>query len=208
MTANIARICERWTLQFDGEPPWDGEHLTAQWLALASLVSVYGPDDIGVVYEEFPRYGVGAVMAAELFQPAWHLTRKAPGAYADLHLLDYPDLTAWATKTRMPHRLELDAVFSTNPLAVVLTDSAGAGMALPSNRQRWEGVLGRGACATYARYLMALLDRLEALYGYVLCRGYWHDRRAVLALVPADLAPSVCGLLRAVPDTPVGLELF
>lgn len=197
----IARVCNRWTVELDGLPPWTGEYLTAQWLAFTSLLSVYGPDDIRSV---FLSEHVHDMMLEDLFKP--FIITTAPAASCDLYVLDVPDFTAWATKERMPVRALLDEVFSQNPKAVTITDSAASHLHL--HGQRYESVLGRGTCQTYARYLLALLDRLEALYGYTLCRGYWGSQQAVLALVPAELKPRVPGLLVAVPVDPAGLELF
>lgn len=123
---------------------------------------------------------------------------------ADLVILDFGDLTAWKTREGQDHRRLLDAVFASNPKAVVFTDIACRYLHL--HRERYEGLLGAGTCGSYPSYLWALLARLEALYGYHLHHGL-HDRwSTVMALVPEDRVGM--RYLYETPNDPVGLEIF
>jgi hypothetical protein len=247
-TAIIARICERWTMSL--EPPLDGseewflnwvlrspreagKHLTAGWLAYASLLSVYGPEDIVAAHEAFGGMGAQSLMIQELFQPVvhtvgeWshagvdHLERVLPAnidverwdAYTDpppperdLIGLDFGDLTAWRTKGGDTHRKLLDQVFENGPKAVVFTDIACRYLHL--HRARYESLLGAATCGSYPEYLRALLARFEVLYGYTLVRGYYDRWSTVMALVPDGYKDSVPGELIPTPTTPVGLEVF
>ena len=241
----IAHIVEQFTMQLEGPPPgrdaWfldyvlrspkqAGRHLTAGWLALHSVLTVYKARDIDTVWEPFGGMGAQALMVQELFAPdthvvgeynedaVAHLERVLPSkvhvglgdAYtqtpvADLVVLDFGDLTVWKTRDGQAHRGLLDRTFSQDPKAVVFTDIACRYLHL--HRERYESLLGPGTCESYPRYLQGLLARLEALYGYKLVRGY-HDRwSTVMALVPDDVdAPRP--LLCETPANPVGLELL
>lgn len=196
-------------------------HQSPSWLAYASLLSVYGPRDINLVHECFGGTGDQARAITELFRPevhhsvgeldpavvaylahtlpddvhveVWDAYHSPPPREMDLYALHWPDFTAWRTRTGHPHRALLDAVMTHEPKAVVLRDSAGADLAV--HRQPYEALLGLGVARTYPSYLTALLARLEALYGYTLCRGYWTPASAVLALVPSELKESVSGQL-------------
>jgi hypothetical protein len=204
---SIARICERWTLQSDA-PQWpSSEHLTNSWLALCSLLSVYGPDDITTVHELHPGVGAQELMVRELFDPILHV----PGD-ADLVTVDAPHATAWLTRPQHPYRALLDHVFWHDPKAVVVTDTAGKHFLhdAPNGpfRQQFASIMGPESASNYLAYLQALVARHERLYGYVLVRGYFAPHSAVLALVPGELKERVPGRLHPTPAHPVGLELF
>lgn len=213
-------------------PRQAGVHLTAGWLALNSLKEVYREaDDISFCWEAFGGMGAQALMVRRLFNLDMHVVNEYseeavvhlervlgntdamvthsdsyanPNVGADLVVLDFGDLTAWKTREGQPHRVLLDQVFAHQPKAVVFTDIACRYLHL--HRERYEGLLGAGRCADYEMYLAALLDRLEALYGYRLVEGYWDRWSTVMALVPADLSP--VGYLRSTPASPLGLEIL
>lgn len=207
-------------------PRQSGVHLTAGWHAYKAV------SDLGIQIDSAVEYfgGIGAqsLMIQDLFKPSSHLsleyseealrhmqthsplevdTRMAdsydPGNYtaADLVGLDFGDLTVWKTREGEKHRALLDRVFAGEPQAVVLTDVACRFMHL--HRERYEALLGPESCATYPRYLEALADRLEGLYGYVVVGGYWDRWSTVMALVPdGERAPFV-----PTPSSPLGLEI-
>lgn len=245
----IARIVEKFTMTLEGpapdrdswfldyvlrDPKHAGIHLTAGWLALNSLKSVYtGADDISSAWESFGGMGAQALMVQRLFniKPGHHfvgeystdavnhLRRVLPSdvvveerdAYggttpvADLVVLDFGDLTVWKTRDGEAHRALLDRVFSQDPKAVVFTDIACRYLHL--HRDRYESLLGEKTCVGYASYLRALLTRFEVLYGYTLVEGYWDRWSAVMALVPSEVAPGR-GSLQETPPSPTGLELL
>lgn len=244
----IFRICERWTMPVamprEGDESWfldwvvrspkqSGHHLTAGWLAYASLLSAYGPEDIRTVHESFGGMGAHSLMIQEVFRPerhtigeyaalgVEHLRRVLPAsvevrqadAYddplvepSDLFGVDIPDFTAWRSREGQPHRLLFDKLFGMDPKAVVITDISCRYLHL--HRQRYESILGKGTCGSYPEYLFALSARLEALYGFTLVRGYYDRWSSVLAYVPDTLKESVPGELIPTPSTPVGLEIF
>lgn len=212
-------------------PNQAGKHLTAGWLALNSLKEIYRKeDDILTCREYFGGMGAQALMAQRLFNLDYHmvleynaegvehLKRVLPGnvgvkradSYepnqtqeADLAILDFGDLTAWKTREGQQHRDLLDRVFLLEPKAVVFTDIACRYLHL--HRERYEGLLGPGTCASYPSYLGALLGRLQGLYGYSLHRGYQDRWSTVMALVPDGLPTD--GLLLETPEFPRGLEI-
>ena len=211
-------------------PRQAGIHLTAGWMALQSLQAVYSPADIDFCWEAFGGMGAQALMVQHLFAPDMHVVNEyAPDAVAylrtampddvmvthgdsyanpnvgaDLVMLDFGDLTAWKTREGQGHRALLDAVMQEQPKAVVFTDIACRYLHL--HRERYEGLLGVGTCATYEGYLSALLGRLQGLYGYTLVAGYYDRWSTVMALVPDSEYDS--GRLRPTPASPVGLEVF
>lgn len=240
-----ATIVERFTMDLGETPPerdsWfldyvlrspkhAGVHLTAGWMALNSLKSVYkGADDISFCWEAFGGMGAQALMVQRLFNldmhvvneynpdAVDHLRRVMPrGVYvtegdsyanpnlgADLVVLDFGDLTAWKTRDGEQHRVLLDQVFAHEPKAVVFTDIACRYLHL--HRERYETLLGPGTCSSYETYLNALLARLQVLYGYRLVEGF-HDRwSTVMALVPGDMEYGVSCV--PTPASPVGLKL-
>jgi hypothetical protein len=213
-------------------PHTTSKHLTASWLALNSLADL----EINSVWECFGGMGAQALMVEDLFNrqatvypdhvvceynpdavahlrrvlnpyiDVKHLDSYASTPRADLVLLDFGDLTAWKTREGQPQRQLMDRVFEGEPKAVLLTDVARRYLHL--HRERYESLLGPGTCNSYPAYLTALLDRIEAMYGYRLREGYF-DRSnhgfASLALVPSSDRSS---LLQQTPDSPVGLQLL
>jgi hypothetical protein len=212
-------------------PKQAGMHLTAGWLAMNSLKEVYRKgDDISTCREYFAGMGAQSLMAQSLFilkehdvlefnpEGVEHLWATMPpkvhvyegDAYdpkktqpADLVLLDFGDLTCWGTRRGEAKRNLLDRVFLLEPKAVLLTDIACRYLHL--HRERYESLLGAGTCVSYETYLIALLARLQALYGYRLVRGYVDRWSTVMALVPND---GILGELIPTPESPVGLEIF
>lgn len=189
------------------------EHVTNSWLAMSSLLSCYGPEDINSSMEVLPRDDTQALMVEELFDPLVHVVPEIveptradpyPPPYrplpkANLVLLDWLNFTAAQIHTTDGFRRTLlDAIFRTRPKAVVLSEGFGPDLFIPRNVAAYERWFHPGAVRTYPSYLTALTGLLQDLYGYRLCRGYWsHDAFAVLALVPADLA--VPGTLHKTP---------
>lgn len=130
--------------------------------------------------------------------------RTEPTPAMDLQILDFGDLTAWKTRDDEPHRKLLDAVFATEPKAVLLTDIACRYLHL--HRERYETLLGAGTCGSYEDYLIALQRRLQLLYGYVPAITHYDRWSAVMALVPQGV--SSWGPLVPTPESPVGLEIL
>lgn len=224
---------DSWFLDYVLRAPQSaGRHLTAGWLALNRVKEMY--PEIDSADEWFGGMGAQALMVEDLFQiqpgchyvgeynedAVHHLRRMLPDtvdvrwrdAYADgvpvfpadLHVLDFGDLTAWKTRPGEKHYALMDRVFRAGPQAVVLTDVACRYLHL--HRERYETLLGAGTCGTYEYYLYALLQRLEDLWGYSLADG-WMDRwSTVMVLVPQG--ENILGILQPTPDAPVGLELF
>lgn len=217
-----------WVLR---SPKSAGHHLTAGWLGLHAIRGYYPGNEIQTCNEWFGGMGAQALMADRLFdlKDHWvgefskdavaHLKRVLPAYVAafwrdaydrtegtpsmDLQIMDFGDLTAWKTRDGELHRKLLDAVFATEPKAVLLTDIACRYLHL--HRERYETLLGAGTCGSYESYLHALQLRLQALYGYTPLATHYDRWSAVMALVPEGSAP---GRLVPTPESPVGLEIL
>lgn len=212
-----------WVLR---EPSEASRHVTAGWAACKAVADVV--DEIDTVHEPFGGVGAYAVIVQGLFSPMVHTVAELsdvavrhlatiPGVTAqqadafvdlgfgprDLYVSDSPNFTAWQTRDGRGYRRLFDTMFGHEPKAVVFNDLAKARMHL--HRQRYESMLGDGACASYEAYLHALLARLQVLYGYTLLAGYVGQKSAVMALVPEDTAP--VGRLERNPTSPVGLTV-
>jgi hypothetical protein len=192
-----------WYLRSPGEVH---KHLWAGWAAYQSIADL----EIASATEYFGGIGAQSRMIQQLWAPerhyvfdyskeaaehlraslpppiaAWQADSYDPWSFrrAGLVGLDFGDLTVWRTREGEKHRALLDRVFASEPKAVVFTDIAGPRLHL--QRARYETLLGAGSCESYETYLSALLDRLEALYGYVCAGGAWHRWSAVMALTTA-----------------------
>lgn len=226
---------EKWWLDWAVDSPAGAsKHLTASWLALNSISLVYNPKVIKTAYECFGGVGAQGVMINHLFDPVHHIGEWSDDAVAhlkevfkdvpstaafkqdayatgvllagyDLIAFDCGDLTAWKTREGEKHHAALDRVFSAEPRVVVLTDIACRYLHL--HRERYETLLGEGTCADYPSYLTAFLNRIQALWGYRLVRGYYDRWSAVMTLVPEGVT-TLGGVLIPTPDEPVGLAVL
>lgn len=223
-TMEVGEPGEKWFLDYVLRSPRDaGIHLTAGWHAYASILGL----EIFTACEFFGGMGAQSLMIQKMFAPGQHfvmdysheavahIERHVPvvdvkqgDSYAgdwipqsDLVGLDFGDLTVWKTREGEKHRALLDRVFAGQPQAVVLTDVACRYLHL--HRERYETILGAGTCASYEKYLYALADRLEDLYGYVMVGGFYHRWSTVMALVPEGKR----ALFVPTPESPVGLTV-
>lgn len=219
-----------WVLRAPGHA---GTHLTASYHAIAAVAEQL-PGIVGScsLHEYFAGIGGHAVAARYLLRPELHtasdfspdsvewLRRVLPAtdvevsqadAYArgavgaDVHLVDFGDMTVWRTREGEKHRALLDGIFEQEPYAVVVTDIAKRYLHL--HRERYETLLGEGTCGSYATYLEALAARFQALYGYELLVGYTHSWSTVMAFVPEGVSADQLGF-RPVPAEPVGVKLW
>jgi hypothetical protein len=202
-------------------PAEASRHVTAGWHALQSLHDA--GHAFSSVLELFGGMGCQALITEHLFAPEEHLVRdwnpaavqhlqrvlpdcavEQADAYAsdsssaELVLADFGDLTAHQLISGRARQL-MDAIFSCEPLAVVLTDIAGPRLHL--QRSRYEKLLGCD-CATYEGYLTGLSASIQHRYRYRTLSCHQHRWSAVLALVPGEgenAAPA------PVPDRPVGI---
>lgn len=205
---------EKWWLDWAvAAPKHAGDHLRVSFRTFEALTTMYDDGAIFSAREYFGGIGAHAIMVDELFRPAVHtvadyspqavehMRRVLPAgigvsqtdAYgptgfdlADLHVMDFGDLTVFQAQPGKERGDLLERVFRSRPMAVTITDIAARYLHL--QKKSYEPILGAGACDSYEEYLERYSRHLEDRFGYVLLEGNYTRWSCHMAFVPTGLA--------------------